>query len=70
MFAAIIAVAIAVLVIVINYVTFDGVANAIVRDLVDFRFGHILITDRDGDIERPDQELIGFLEYLSGSFEV
>jgi lipoprotein-releasing system permease protein len=62
MFAAIIAVAIAVLVIVINYVTFDGVANAIIRDLIDFRFGHILITDRDGNIERNDAELIGFLE--------
>jgi len=62
MFAAIIAVAIAVLVIVINYVTFDGVANAIIRDLVDFRFGHVLITDRDGNIEKPDSELIGFLE--------
>jgi lipoprotein-releasing system permease protein len=62
MFAAIIAVAIAVLVIVINYVTFDGVANAIIRDLVDFRFGHVLITDRDGNIERQDSEMIGFLE--------
>jgi lipoprotein-releasing system permease protein len=62
MVAAVIAVAIAVLVIVINYVTFDGVGNAIIRDLVDYRFGHIQITDRDGDIERPDRELIGFLE--------
>src|SRR5690606_14984550 len=62
MLAAVIAVAIAVLVIVINYVTFDGVANAIIRDLVDYRFGHIQITDRNGDIERPDSELIGFLE--------
>ncbi|HKU50085.1 MAG TPA: FtsX-like permease family protein, partial [Nitrososphaera sp.] len=62
MFAAIIAVAIAVLVIVINYVTFDGVANAIIRDLVDYRFGHILITDRDGNIDRPDGEIIGFLD--------
>jgi lipoprotein-releasing system permease protein len=62
MFAAVIAVAIAVLVIVINYVTFDGVANAIIRDLVDYRFGHIQISDRNGDIERPESELIGFLE--------
>jgi len=62
MFAAIIAVAIAVLVIVINFVTFDGVANAIIRDLVDYRFGHVHITDRDGNIDRPDTELIGFLE--------
>lgn len=62
MFAAVVAVAIAVLVIVINYVTFDGVANAIIRDLVDYRFGHLLITDRDGNIEKSDKELIGFLE--------
>jgi lipoprotein-releasing system permease protein len=62
MLAAVIAVAIAVFVIVINYVTFEGVANAIIRDLVDYRFGHIVITDRDGNIEKPDRELIGFLE--------
>ena len=62
MLAAVIAVAIAVFVIVINYVTFDGVANAIIRDLIDYRFGHIVITDRDGNIEKPDRELIGFLE--------
>lgn len=62
MFAAVLAVAIAVLVIVINYVTFDGVANAIIRDLVDYRFGHLLVTDRDGNIDKPDKELVGFLE--------
>jgi lipoprotein-releasing system permease protein len=62
MFAAVLAVAIAVLVIVINYVTFDGVANAIIRDLVDYRFGHLFVTDRDGNIDRPDRELIGFLD--------
>ena len=62
MLAAVIAVAIAVLVIVINYVTFDGVANAIIRDLIDYRFGHVLVTDRDGNIDRPDSELVGFLE--------
>ncbi len=62
MLAAVIAVAIAVFVIVINYVTFDGVANAIIRDLIDYRFGHIVITDRDGNIEKPDRDLIGFLE--------
>ena len=62
MLAAVIAVAIAVFVIVINYVAFDGVANAIRRDLIDYRCGHIVITDRDGNIEKPDRELIGFLE--------
>ena len=62
--ASTMAVAIAVLVIVINFVTFDGVANAIVRDLVQYRFGHILVTDRDGNIQKPDAEIIGFLENL------
>jgi len=61
LFAATIAVAIAILVIAINSVTFNGVANAIIRDLVNYRFGHVLVTDRDGNIQRPDMEMIGFL---------
>ena len=64
LFAATIAVAIAILVIAINSVTFNGVANAIIRDLVDYRFGHVLVTDRDGNIQRQDMEMIGFLHNL------
>lgn len=62
--SASIAVAIAILVIVINAATFEGVANAIIRDLVNYRFGHVLITDRDGNIEKPDSEIIGFVKNL------
>ncbi len=62
--SASIAVAIAILVIVINAATFEGVANAIIRDLVNYRFGHVLITDRDGNIEKPDSEIVGFVENL------
>jgi lipoprotein-releasing system permease protein len=62
--ASTVAVSIAVLVIVINFVTFDGVANAVVRDLVQYRFGHVLVTDRDGNIQKPDAEMIGFLTNL------
>lgn len=58
------AVAIAILVIVINSITFEGVANAIIRDLINYRFGHVLVTDRDGNIEKPDREMIGFVENL------
>lgn len=68
LFAATMAVAIAILVIAINSVIFNGVANAIIRDLTDYRFGHVLITDRDGNIQRSDREMIGFLKNM-GSVE-
>jgi hypothetical protein len=54
MLAAVIAVAIAVLVIVINNVTFVGVANGIVRDLTDYQYGNLQITDKNGNINKPD----------------
>lgn len=62
MFAAVIAVAIAVLVIVINNVTFEGAANGIVRDLTDYQYGNLQITDRNGPIHKPDAEIVGFLQ--------
>jgi len=62
MLAAVIAVAIAVLVIVINNVTFVGAANGIVRDLTDYQYGNLQITDKNGNINKPDSEIIGFLQ--------
>ena len=62
MLAAIIAVAIAILVIVINNVTFEGAANGIVRDLTDYQFGNLQITDKNGYIDKPDSELVGYLK--------
>ena len=62
MLTAIMAVAIAVLVIVVSNVTFDGFINGTVQNLIDYRFGHVIITDKDENIERPEQELIGFLK--------
>ena len=62
MLAAVIAVAIAILVIVINNVTFEGAANGIVRDLTDYQYGNLQITDRNGPIHKPDSELVGFLQ--------
>lgn len=44
---------------------FNGVANAILRDLIDYRFGHVFITDKKGNIERPDAELLGFFNSIS-----
>ena len=59
--AAVIAVAIAILVIVINNNTFVGAANGIVRDLTDYQYGNLQITDKNGHISKPDSEIIGFL---------
>jgi lipoprotein-releasing system permease protein len=61
MLAAVIAVAIAILVIMINNVTFKGAENGIVRDLTDYRYGDLQITDRNGPIKKPDAQLVGFL---------
>ncbi|MEO9320205.1 MAG: FtsX-like permease family protein [Nitrososphaera sp.] len=62
MLAATIAVAIAVLVIVVNNVTFQGASNGIVRDLTDYQFGNLLITDKNGNINKPDSEILGYLQ--------
>lgn len=62
MLAAVIAVAIAILVIVINNVTFEGAANGIVRDLTDYQFGNLQITDKNGRLHKPDAEIVGFLQ--------
>lgn len=62
MLAAIIAVAIAVFVIAVSNVTFEGFINGVIRNLVDYRFGDVIITDEDGNIARSDRELIGFLK--------
>ena len=52
---AVLAVSIGILVININFVIFQGIYDAIIRDMTDYRFGDIWVThEEDSTIERSD----------------
>jgi len=59
---ALLAVAIGILVINVNNVIFQGLYDAIVRDLSEYRFGDVMITDEESYITKSDTFLIGWLE--------
>lgn len=62
--AAVLAVTVGILVIHVNFVIFQGLFDAIVRDLTDYQFGDIQITDEDDYIDRSDTALISWLERI------
>lgn len=62
--AASLAVAIAILVVQVNAVIFQGLYNAIVRDQINYRFGHVYITRQEDYITRSDFMLINWLERI------
>ncbi|MGI0101180.1 MAG: ABC transporter permease [Nitrosotalea sp.] len=62
--AASLAVAIAILVVQVNSVIFQGLYNAIVRDLTNYRFGHVFITKRGDFITRSDFMLVNWLDRI------
>ena len=49
---AVLAVSIGILVIHVNFVIFQGLFDAIVRDMSDYRFGDIYVTDEEDFIEK------------------
>ena len=59
---ALLAVAIGILVINVNNVIFQGLYDAIVRDLSEYRFGDVMISDEESYITKSDTFLIGWLE--------
>ena len=59
---AVLAVTIGILVIHVNFVIFQGLFDAIVRDITDYRNGDILVTDEDSYIDMPDRTLITWFE--------
>lgn len=59
---AVLAVSIGILVIHVNFVIFQGLYDAIIRDLSDYRFGDVRITDRESFITKPDIVLINWFE--------
>lgn len=62
--AACLAIAIAILVVSVNSVIFQGLYDAIVRDLVNYRYGHVYITKKGDFISRNDFMLVNWLDRL------
>ncbi len=62
--AASLAVAIAILVVQVNSVIFQGLYDAIVRDLINYRFGHVYITRQEDFIKKSSFVLVNWLERI------
>ena len=62
--AASLAVAIAILVVQVNVVIFQGLYNAIVRDQINYRFGHVYITRNENFITKSDTMFVNWLERI------
>ena len=63
---AILAVSIGILVIHVNFVIFQGIYDAIIRDMGDYRFGDVFITHQEeATIERSDSVYTAWLERFS-----
>ena len=59
---AVLAVTIGILVIHVNFVIFQGLFDAIVRDLTDYRFGNLQITNKEDYIDKSDSSLVKWFE--------
>ena len=59
---AVLAIGIGILVLSIITVIFIGLQNAIIRDLKDYQFGDLIITDETGLITKSESVLIGWFE--------
>ena len=61
---AVLAVTIGILVIHVNFVIFQGLFDAIVRDISDYRNGDILVTDETDYIDKSDLSLVNWFERI------
>ena len=61
---AVLAVTIGILVIHVNFVIFQGLFDAIVRDIGDYRTGDIIITDEKGLVTKSDLAVISWFERI------
>ena len=61
---AVLAVSIGILVIHVNFVIFQGLYDAIVRDLSSYRFGDVLVTDEESFITKSDVFMINWFERI------
>lgn len=62
---AVLAVTIGILVIHVNFVIFQGLFDAIVRDISNYRNGDILITDDADFIDKSDLSIVNWFERIS-----
>jgi lipoprotein-releasing system permease protein len=62
--AACLAIAIAILVVSVNSVIFQGLYDAIVRDLTNYHYGNVYITKKGDFITRSDFELVNWLDRI------
>jgi lipoprotein-releasing system permease protein len=62
---AVLAVTIGILVIHVNFVIFQGLFDAIVRDISEYRNGDVLITNEDDYIDKSDSSLVSWFERIS-----
>ena len=58
------AVTIGILVIHVNFVIFQGLFDAIVRDIADYRNGDILVTDESDFITKSDRSVVSWFERI------
>ena len=65
LYGAILAVTIGILVIHVNFVIFQGLYDAIVRDITDYRNGDVLVTNEDDYIDKSDSSIINWFERIS-----
>ena len=61
---AVLAVTIGIMVIHVNFVIFQGLFDAIVRDISDYRNGDILVTDESDYINKSDLSLVNWFERI------
>jgi lipoprotein-releasing system permease protein len=61
---AVLAVTIGILVIHVNFVIFQGLFDAIVRDISNYRNGDILVTDKADYIDKSDLSLVNWFERI------
>ncbi|MEM2785128.1 MAG: FtsX-like permease family protein [Candidatus Nitrosotenuis sp.] len=61
---AVLAVSIGILVIHVNFVIFQGLYDAIVRDLSSYRFGDVRVTDEESFITKSDVFLVNWFERI------
>ncbi len=61
---AVLAVSIGILVIHVNFVIFQGLFDAFIRDMSDYRFGDIYVTDEEDYIEKSDVTLVNWFERI------
>ncbi len=61
---AVLAVTIGILVIHVNFVIFQGLFDAIVRDLTDYNFGDVQVTDDTDYIDKSDFALVNWFERI------